>query len=992
MDTALSRAARLTQAFYAWERQGRGWQLWPHPVPLEPPFQPFRLPVESFEIVDDGRKHTAVGRWLRDLLLGPPEQTVLGEEADSVEPPEPRPYELVELGVAVPPDVKVSVEAAEHLLLSLSSCRHPVSFEIVATHDSVVVQIATSLQDAGHVRNQLLAYFPESVVCDTTRRLEEALSCHAASLVVDFGLSQEFMQPLRTVSKLDVDPLIAVVGAMSGLLSGETLVYQVLLQTAASPWRESVLRATSTWDGDDFFADAPELLPLAKEKVSRPLFAVGLRLAVQAGHASRVWTLARAAGGALAQFEDSDSNHLLALDNEDYPDELHLADVLARRTRRSGMILNSGELVSLVHLPSSSVRSDRLTRHTLRTKAAPATMSTGVVIGTNVHAGESRPVALSPDQRMRHTHVVGVSGTGKSTLLLQMAVQDMQAGHGLAVLDPHGDLIDELLCRVPKSREGDLILVDPADLELPVPFNVLAAHSDLEKTLLASDLVAVFRRLSTSWGDQMTSVLSNAVLAFLESTRGGHLADLRRFLIEPDFRRDFLATVTDPEVVYFWQKEFPLLVGRPQAPLLTRLDSFLRPKPVRGMVAQQHSLDFADVMNGGRILLVKLSQGSIGEENAALLGGLFVSKIQQTAIARQAIPEPERRPFLCYIDEFQSFITPSMASMLTGARKYRVGLVLAHQELRQMWNQDKDVAGAVLANAGTRICFRVGGEDAKTLEGGFTSFTQSDLQNLGLGQAVCRVDRADWDFSLETEPIPIVGTAERGRAARLVAQSRERYGIAQVVEETGSVSAPEPLSATATRTSGGSSSGPATSVRKATSAPTVPEEVVPVLPGRGGAQHKYLQELIRRWGEANGWRASVEKSILDGLGSVDVALERDGQSVACEICVTSTVAYEISNVQKCLAAGFDRVFTVISDARGRSKLETAVASALPEGAISVLTVDELFSQLEQLTEPSFSSSNSVRGYSVRVNRGQKASASGGVARTVANALKRLSKR
>lgn len=991
MDTALSRATRLTQAFYAWERQGRGWQLWPHPVPLEPPFQPFRLDLEPPQVADDGRKPTGVGRWLRDILLGRPEQAAFREDSAPVEPPEPQAYELVEMQVAVPPDAKIGVEAAEHFLLGLSSCRHPVSFEIVATHGRVVVQLAAGVQDAAHVRNQLLAYFPESVISETPGHLEAALSGSAASLVVDFGLSQEFMQPLRTVSKFDVDPLIAVVGAMSGLLPGETLLYQVMLQATSSPWRDSVLRATSTWDGDDFFADAPELLPLAKEKVSQPLFAASLRLAVQAGAPSRAWTLARAAGGALAQFEDPNSNQLLALDNEDYPNDLHLADVAARQTRRSGMLLNSGELVSLVHLPSSSVRSERLARHTLRTKAAPADMSSGIVIGRNVHAGQSRPVALSLDQRMRHTHVVGVSGTGKSTLIMQMVVQDMQAGHGLAVLDPHGDLIDELLCRVPESREGDVVVVDPSDIERPVPFNVLAAHSDLEKTLLASDLVAVFRRLSTSWGDQMTSVLSNAVLAFLESSRGGHLADLRRFLIEPDSRRDFLSTVTDPEVVYFWEKEFPLLVGRPQAPLLTRLDSFLRPKPVRRMVAQNQSLDFADIMNHGKILLVKLSQGSIGEENAALLGSLFVSKIQQTAIARQATPDHERRPFLCYIDEFQNFITPSMASMLTGARKYRVGMVLAHQELRQLWNQDKDVAAAVLANAATRICFRVGGDDARVLEEGFSSFNQTDLQNLGLGQAVCRVDRADWDFSLETDSVPAASVHEREQASRLVAQSRERYGVAHVVEAIAPDSVAEESPATTTRTSSAGSSGTGRSSLK-TTPPGVPEAAAPSLPGRGGAQHKYLQELVRRWGEGNGWRATVEKSILDGLGSVDVALERDGQRVACEICVTSTAAYEVGNVQKCLAAGFEHVFTVVSDARGRSKLETAIASALPEGTVSVMTVDELFSQLEQLAELSAARSSAVRGYSVTVNRKRKSAAGGGVARTIANALRRLSKK
>src|SRR5262249_6373010 len=214
-------------------------------------------------------------------------------------------------------------------------------------------------------------------------------------------------------------------------------------------------------------------------------------------------------------------------------------------------------------------------------------------------------------------------------------------------------------------------------------------HSELERTLLASDLVSVFRRLSTSWGDQMTSVLGNAVLAFLESDRGGTLADLRRFLIEPDFRREFLTTVRDREIVYYWQKEFSFLAGRPQAPLLTRLDTFLRPKTIRYIVAQKDSrLDLRRAMDEGGVVLARLSQGAIGEENAYLLGTLLVSKLQQLAMSRQEQRESERRNFYLYIDEFQNFITPSMASILSGARKYRLGLILAHQDLRQLSSED----------------------------------------------------------------------------------------------------------------------------------------------------------------------------------------------------------------------------------------------------------------------------------------------------------------
>lgn len=291
------------------------------------------------------------------------------------------------------------------------------------------------------------------------------------------------------------------------------------------------------------------------------------------------------------------------------------------------------------------------------------------------------------------------------------------------------------------------------------------------------DLVAVFRRLSTSWGDQITTVLANAVLAFLESNEGGTLADLRRFLVEKSFRQKFLKTVTDPEVVYYWQKEFPLLTGKPQGPILTRLDSFLRPKLIRHMVCQKENrLNFADIMDRGKIFLAKLAQGAIGEENSYLLGSFLVSKFQQLALARQEQEAASRRPFFLYVDEFHNFICPSIAPLLTGARKYRLGLVLAHQELRQLEKRDPEVASAVLTNPYTRVCFRVGDADARKLAEGFSHFEATDLMNLSTGEALCRVERTEWDFDFRTHPAPEVEEFDAATCRRRVIEnSRRRY-------------------------------------------------------------------------------------------------------------------------------------------------------------------------------------------------------------------------
>ena len=474
---------------------------------------------------------------------------------------------------------------------------------------------------------------------------------------------------------------------------------------------------------------------------------------------------------------------------------------------------------------------------------------------------------------------------------------------GLAVLDPHGDLIDQVLAHIPEHRTGDVVLLDPSDDEYPVGFNILSAHSDLERNLLASDLVSVFRRLSTSFGDQMTTVLANAIMAFLERKEGGTLSDLRRFLVESSFRERCLETVEDPEIVYYWQKEFPMLSGKPQGPILTRLDTFLRPKVIRHMVShKENRVDFGAIMNGRKIFLGKLAQGLIGEENSYLLGTLIVSKLNQMAMSRQNITASERAHFYCYIDEFHNFVTPSLAAILAGARKYNLGLILAHQELQQISNRDSDVASAVIANPYTRVCFRLGDTDARKLEDGFAYFTAKDLQNLAVGEAVCRIERAEYDFNLKVTPVPAVEpTVAASRKEAVLASSRARYAMRRDDVEA--------LLRANRETEGGTVDLPSRARRKpsvvapvVTSKPapeTAPEVPPSALPGRGGEQHKYLQQLIKRWAEGRGYQVTLEKPVLDGLGLIDVLLEKPGCSpVACEISITTPADHELRNAPK----------------------------------------------------------------------------------------------
>jgi Helicase HerA, central domain/TraM recognition site of TraD and TraG len=1012
-----SPAEILTALFYAWERRGRGWAVYNGPVVLEPPFRPFMpwIPGPASTPPDDARKVTFFSS-LADRLMGRGKPDVAGPYPVAFEEPYPE-YDwdtspLAEIPVALPPTVRVTRETAARLLLSLGPGQ-TFAFEIVGRSDSIAVQLACRVQDASHVRQQLRAHFPDASAGEETGLLAEAWQAGGAgALVIDFGLSHEFMRPLRTFSSFEPDPLIAVTGALAELGPGETGILQVLFQPAAAPWAESIMESVTDGAGGPFFAGAPELVPLAREKVSAPLFAAVVRIAAMSPVPGREWEIARALGGALRQFGRPLVNELIPLSNADYEDAEHVEDLLHRRSHRSGMILNADELVSLVHFPSASVRVEKLAREVRKTRAAPvAAVGHALVLGENRHAGKTTRASLSPDLRLRHMHVIGASGTGKSHLLLSLIAQDLEAGEGLAVLDPHGDLVDAVLGFVPERRVEDVVLFDPGDAEWPVGFNVLRAHSDLERNLLASDLVALFRRLSTSWGDQMTSVLGNAVLAFLESSEGGTIAELRRFLVEPDFRRAFLDTVADPEIVYYWRKEFPLLSGKPQAPILTRLDAFLRHRLVRHMVAQKESqLDLAAVMNEGKILLAKLAQGAIGEENAYLLGTLLVSKFHQLALSRQELARGERRPFYLYIDEFQNFVTPSMAAILSGARKYGLGLVLAHQGLEQLSHRDTELTGAVLTNPATRIVFRVGGPDARRLAEGFTHFGPEDLQSLGVGEAVCRIERADWDLNLATLPLPERDMRQtEERTERILAHSRGRYAtprteVEAALRERGRAAEPSEVALPKTAPMPGEKPAPAPRAKPRPqpqpSAPAEAELPTPPAPrpmGRGGAQHVYLQELIKRWAESRDWRTTIELPVLDGLGSVDVALEKGDLRVACEISVSSTPEQELGNVQKCLAAEFSAVVSVAADRSALRKLQQYITKRLDEAqreAVQFLTPEELFAFLEELEAGAAGAEETVRGYKVKVRytpppageRQEKRKAISGV---IARAVRRL---
>jgi hypothetical protein len=1001
---------QLSEQFYRWEIRGRGWHLYDKPVHPEPPFSPFDghyLPSEP--IPDDGRRPTflssLVHRLSGSLNTHKPVPPVIPEPEEEPEPIPLARDTLVEFVASLPDKLDVSRDAFEQFLLNHSMCHEPIAFELLGTHKKVITQFAAHPEDAPLLSRQLQSFFPEAVFVPGNHVLKRAWdeSTEDEPLAVEFGLAQEFMLPLASGK---IDPFIGIVGALSALQPGELGLFQVLFNPVSESWPESIVRSVTHSDGKPYFLNKPELAGAAEKKVARPLFAAIVRILASTENFQRTLQLAQDLAGSLRVFAHPNGNELVPLKNDGYHLAEHVEDVLARQTRRTGMILNSDELMGFVHLPTTAVRSPSFVRQTGKTKPAPIIVrqSTGVLLGENEHAGEIGTVRLTAEQRTRHAHIIGASGTGKSTLLFNLIREDIEKGEGVAVLDPHGDLIDRICGIIPPERIDDVVLVDPSDPEYSVGFNILSAHSELEKNLLASDLVAVFERLSSSWGDQMNSVLQNAILAFLENDRRGTIADLRRFLIEPSFRNDFLKSVRDSEVVYYWQKSFPHLSGNKSiGSILTRLDTFLAKKPIRLMVSQpENKLDFANIMDGGKIFLAKLPEGLLGKENSHLLGTVLISKFQQIAMSRQAQQVSSRRDFWLYIDEFANFITPSMAEILSGARKYRLGLTLAHHELHQL-ERNKEVASAVMSHPYTRVVFRVGDDDAKKLAEGFSYFEAKDLRNLEAGQAICRVERSDFDFNLSVPlPEPVDTATAESRRSEVINASRRKYAKARAeVEalleksramtpapvEAAPVAPPVPKASSPQEASPAIAPEPPSKIVEAP-APTVSEKKISEPPivaplsskapsepeppkdlGKGGGQHKAIQQRIKKVAEDLGFRSIIEHPIAGSKEGIDLFLKRGSREIACEISISTTIDHEFLNASKCLKAGIATVAMICLDEERLQKIAAAVSGSLgPDVSANVLYFkpDPFIEYLKSLPQPPpQASEKTYAGYKVK---------------------------
>lgn len=777
------------------------WPLQPRPCKLEPPWEEFDgRNLTMWDCILHGWEGSWEGSWLQRLLNR--NRPVLPQGYPVVLPELPCDNwtDVVPIVVEQFPEDESTIPKSEEFLRSLPNLTRPISFEIVGIgpepqfDNSKAIQISREhaagnkkrsyvdaikdyakpyiqvlwtahRDDAPRLERQLIAHFPNSAVVsgaelDFLRDLNPGNNIEqgrgfAATLIENHC----YCWQIRIFTRLDPDPLGVAIAAMSDLGNEEWAVLQILFEPAVSQWSDLLYQAiTNPYDGKEFLLPDLQEKQL-REKFTSPLFAVSIRIAASTRDVFRQLQ------GWAQQFTlppqgfFSTDQHW---DSETMPESEQQTlghSLKARCTFRPGILLNVAELASLVHLPGRAVTSDRLKKVKHRTREAEVVSAEdgSVVLGENLHRGKSRTVRVPSKLRPGHCYVAGATGTGKSTMLLNVIMQDIGSNQGVGVLDPHGDLIRAVLRQIPKHRVKDVILFDPTDDDFPFPLNLLDAHDEKERErIVAETVMSMERYFPSNWGPRLAQILEFTLYTVLESIPGATLADIERMLMDEEFRDQVISKLPTGRLRDYWKMVFKHYPKNAVDPVLNKISPFLVNRTVRNIICQRHSgINFDELLNGGKILLANLSSGMLSERIAGMLGSFLMTKIISATFRRSSIPEDRRRPWYLYIDEFQSFMNLSVGfdKILTEARKFKLVLCMANQFTGQL---TPAVRQAIFGNVHLLAFFRMGVDDSSMVAKELGVFTPNEILNLGVGQALVRPLLASATFNLQATPPPSV--------------------------------------------------------------------------------------------------------------------------------------------------------------------------------------------------------------------------------------------
>lgn len=662
-------------------------------------------------------------------------------------------------------------------LKSSGGVQEHLSFEIVSTGGQIRFYVWVPKILQSFVEGQIYAQYPTVQIYRVKEDyVDKARETHSVIYTSEITLTENEALPIKTFETFEVDPLAGITGTLAKLSSehNEELWVQILTRPIPDDWHKSttdkwVQRAKTGGKSIIFLgidwhwvitafgalfkppeggtgSEAPELsdrvktqITKAEEKATKLGYEVKIRLAYLGQNQTDAKLNMQALVGTFKQFNSTNLNGFTYVGGTFDPSALNAYK--ARQFTDSGFILNISELASVYHLPHTSVETPNIVWANSKTAEPPASLPvlTGnPIVDENISAfgltnfrGINHQFGLLRRDRSRHVYIIGQTGAGKSGMLELFALSDIFYNQGYCIIDPHGDFAVNNLRFVPKSRIKDVIYFNPADREYPVAFNPLELSDPSRKPNVCSEVIGVLKRMfGDSWGPRLEHILRYTLLALLDRPETT-LLDISRLLTDKDFRKETLDYCQDVTVLQFWKHEFgqwnEKQVNESIAPVLNKVGAFTANPIIRNIIGQpKSSFDVRRIMDEGKILVVNLSKGLIGEDNAGILGAFLVTKVQLAAMSRSDIPDvADRRPFYLYVDEFQNFATESFAVILSEARKYGLNLTVANQYISQMTDQVRD---AVFGNVGTTISFRVSADDAPVLVKQFEpTFEAQDL-------------------------------------------------------------------------------------------------------------------------------------------------------------------------------------------------------------------------------------------------------------------------
>ena len=701
---------------------------------------------------------------------------------------------LQTLVLKLPRKTEVTPEAAQTFLAALTNINYvskldklifrkkpkALALEISVVNQVIHFQLTADKELIPYIRTQIQSSYPLVVIENAKDPLENFDDPDIASLKLSAG----DYYPLSTYENFqDVDPISPILTVLSKAGPEDRILIQYALEATSGRWQAQGEQYAEKGEKkeDGSYSARPDAA-IIKEKTAFPGFNTSIRIA---GNSPRIRKELISAYGVYTLPNGNSFSTLM-------PNRFNkgnLVNNLKERQVGGSQILNIKELATMWHLPSEKVKTPSIAwgksvlseppenLPVAEGKSEEEKQNINFFAKTLFHNKETI-FGIKEKDRWRHIWTVGKTGTGKSTMIANMAIDDLKKDRGVAVIDPHGDLAELLLEYIPSHRINDTIYFNPADRDFPVAINPLEVHNREDAELVVSGLMSIFTKVwANVWSARMEYILRNTFMTLAE-TPNRTLEDTLKILSSQSFRNKILDKIDDKALIQFWKEEFeqmpPQLQKEAISPIQNKVGQFVTSPMIRRIIGSEtSSIKLDDVMNERKILIANLSQGRLGEDNAALLGAMLITKFQLAAMHRVDIPEEERVPFYLYVDEFQNFATESFIKILSEARKYRLALFLANQYMAQI---PTEVTKAILGNAGSLVTFTSGAEDAAILHKEFAEvFSENDLVNLQRFQIAIKLmidSYTSRPFLAGTLPLPDSKNKNREKVIRV---SRERY-------------------------------------------------------------------------------------------------------------------------------------------------------------------------------------------------------------------------